>query len=251
MNKFVHHSKLFLKHNGSTILTCVGAAGVVATTVTGIKATPKATRLLKEAKKEKGEKLTTFEKVKVAAPVYIPTVLLGTSTIACIVGANILNKRQQAGLISAYALLDSSYKEYKAKVMELYGEEEANRVKDEIAKDKYEEEEIEVADNNQLFYDEFSGRYFETTIERVLYAEYELNRLLSQDTGLYLNEFYDLLGLDQIEYGDYLGWSSYHIIECQWYCWVEFEHRKVVMEDGLECTIINMLTEPIYDFWEY
>ena len=48
-------SKLYLKNNASTILTCVGAVGVVATTVSAVKATPKAMRLLDNAKKEKGE----------------------------------------------------------------------------------------------------------------------------------------------------------------------------------------------------
>ena len=251
MNKFTRQTRQFLKRNGSTILTCLGGVGVIATTVTGIKATPKAIRLLEEAKEEKGENLTKLETVKVAAPVYIPTVLLGASTIACVVGSNILNKRQQAGLMSAYALLDSSFKEYKAKVVDLYGEEGANEVRKEIAKDKYEEEDIEVEDNKQLFYDDFSGRYFESTMERVLAAEYELNHMMSQDSGLYLNEFYELLGLETIEYGDYLGWSSFHLSEMQWYSWIEFEHQTVTLEDGLECTMIIMNSEPIYEFWEY
>lgn len=250
MNNLVRRSQLFLKQNGATILTCVGGVGVVGTTVLAVKATPKAMRLMEEAKKEKGEELTKLEKIQVAAPVYIPAALVGASTIACIFGANVLNKRQQAGLMSAYALLDSSFKEYKDKVLELYGEEEETRVRDEIAKDNYDDN-AKMSEEKQLFYDEFSSRYFETTIDRVLYAEYELNRLLSQDCGLFLNEFYDLLGIETVEYGDYVGWSSFEVVENQTYCWVEFGHRKVTMEDGLECTIITMYTEPTYEFWEY
>lgn len=83
------------------------------TAVMAVKATPKALRLIEEAEKEKGKKLTKTETVKVAWTPYIPTVLVGASTIACIFGANVLNKRRQAALMSAYALLDSSYKEYK------------------------------------------------------------------------------------------------------------------------------------------
>jgi hypothetical protein len=41
------------------------------------------------------------------------------------------------------------------------------------------------------------------------------------------------------------------IHEYQWYAWVEFNHRKVVMDDGLECYIIEILTEPVPDFEEY
>lgn len=89
----------------STVLTCLGGIGVVATSIMAIKATPKALELIEEAKKEKGEELSKWETVKVAAPKYIPAMMTGVATIACIFGANVLNKRQQASLISAYASL--------------------------------------------------------------------------------------------------------------------------------------------------
>ena len=151
----------FLKRNASTILTCVGAVGVVATSVMAVKATPKVLTLIEKAKEEKGEELTKWETVKIAAPAYIPTVLIGAGTIACIFGSNVISKRQQASLMSAYALLDSSYKEYKNKVDELYGEEAGQKVREEIAKDKYTgDDDILENDNVQQFFDFYSGRYF-------------------------------------------------------------------------------------------
>ena len=116
MNKLLFKSKVFLKSNSSTILTCIGGVGVVATVVTAVKATPKAMALIEEAKEEKGDDLTKVETVITAAPAYITTAVLGVSTLVCIFGANALNRRQQAALTSAYALLDNSYKEFKAKV---------------------------------------------------------------------------------------------------------------------------------------
>ena len=82
MNNLVKASQLFLKRNASTILTCIGGAGVIATSVMAVKATPKALSLLDEAKEEKGEDLTVLETVKVAWKPYIPSVLFGVSTIA-------------------------------------------------------------------------------------------------------------------------------------------------------------------------
>lgn len=125
----------FIKKNGATILTCVGAVGVVATAVTAVKATPKAMVLLNAAKKEKGEPLTKLEMIKVAGPVYIPSILIGTGTIACVIGSNVLNKQHQAALVSAYTMLDQSYKEYRAKTEELYGEEAVKQIEDELEKD--------------------------------------------------------------------------------------------------------------------
>ena len=63
MNSLLNKSQVFLKRNSATILTCVGAAGVIATTVTAVKATPKAMRLIEEAKVEKGEDLTKLETI--------------------------------------------------------------------------------------------------------------------------------------------------------------------------------------------
>ena len=251
MNNLVHRSKLFVKRNASTILTCVGGVGVVATSVLAVKATPKALRLLEEAKQEKGEELTKFETVQVAAPAYIPAVVTGVSTLACIFGANVLNKRNQASLASAYAVLDSAFKDYKHKVNDLYGEDADANVRKELAKAKYEEDDILVDDNKMLFYDEFSERYFEATMEDVIRAEYEVNKRLSLFCGVYLNEFYELLGIPDVPYGDHLGWSSGVLMDMTWADWLDFQHEKVIMDDGLECQIISTNVEPMYDFEYY
>lgn len=244
------NAKLFFKRNASTILTCVGGIGVVATAVVAVKDTPKAMQIIEKKTEEKGEDLTTIEKIKVAGPVYIPAVAIGVSTLACIFGANTLNKRTQASLMSAYALLDSSYKEYKNKVEELYGEGASDRVQGEVARDKYNQDDISRDDEKLLFYDYFSERYFHSTMEEVMQAEYDINRELHTKDYAYLNEFYDLLGLDHIQSGWDLGWSMGASLSHYWKTWIDFKHEKVEMEDGMECYIVTM-TEPIVDFEEY
>lgn len=168
MNNLVNVSKSFLKRNASTILTCLGAAGVIATSITAVKATPKAEMLLREAEEEKGENLTTLEKIQTAGPAYIPSLLIGVSTIACIFGANVLNTRQQATLMSAYGLLETSYKEYSKKVKELYGEEADNNVKEEVTKEHYTEIPETIPEGKQLFFDFKTLNYFESTMDEVL-----------------------------------------------------------------------------------
>ena len=261
MNNLLQRSKLFLKRNGSTILTCVGGIGVVATSILAVKATPKALDLIEKAKEEKGEDLTKIEVVKVAGSSYIPTAIVGISTIACIFGANILNKHQQAALMSAYALLDSSFKEYKNKLKELYGEETHQNIVNSIMIEKAEDMHIssgylcadcdlsiEAADSTpKIFYDEHSGRFFEATIEQVMSAEYHLNRNYILRGYSYLNEFYEFLGIEQTDYGSVLGWTPTDEGEY----WIEFNHRKTVMDDCTEYYIIEMPFEPTYDFLEY
>ncbi len=251
MKNLLQGSKLFLKRNASTILTSIGGVGVVVTSVMAVKATPKAVALLEQAKDEKGEKLTKIETVKVAGPSYIPAIIMGASTLACIFGANALNKRQQAALTSAYALVNSSYKDYKKKVKELYGAEADDQVKESIAKDKYEETDISVQPEKQLFYDEFSGRYFESTVEEVQRAEYHINRDLSMRDYATLNELYGYFGLDPIDSGDELGWSTGMNFDYYWQSWLDFGHSKMVMEDGTECFVITMFAEPDVVWSEY
>ena len=251
MNKLVHRASLYVRRNAPTILTCAGGIGVVATSVMAVKATPKALQLLEEAKAEKGDDLTKLEVVAVAWPAYIPAIVTGAATIACIFGANVLNQRQQVSLASAYALIDNSYKEYKKKVEELYGKEANAQVRQEIAKDKYKENNIQKENDELLFYDEFSGRYFNATMERVLVAEYQVNRELHNTGYDTLNHFYELVGLNPIDGGDALGWSDGGNYERYWQSWLAFRHNKVVMDEGLECYIITMFEEPYGKFDDY
>lgn len=250
MNKVLLVSKRFIKKNSSTILTCAGAAGVVGTAVLAVKATPKALKLIEEAEREKGDELSKWEVVQVAAPTYIPSILIGTGTLVCIFGANIMNKRAQAAITSAYALLDQTHKEYKNKVKEMYGEGADQEAKAELAKDKYKDADIDEEDESPLFYDEFSKRYFNAKNEDILYAEYEINKLLNTNGVVSLNDYYNLVGLDPVDYGEYLGWSSAQMYEHFWDDWLYFHHTKVEMDDGLECYIIDY-TEPFANYLDY
>lgn len=234
----------------------------MATAITTARTAPKVSMILEEAKKEKGEELTRKEKFKIAAPKYIPSILIGAGTVACIFGANILNKRHQAALVSAYTLVDSSFKEYKQKLKELYGNEAHNKIIDSIAIEKVDPDwnvsgsyftaKCDLTNEDScgdpvLFYEEYGNRYFEATIEQVINAEYHLNRNHVLRGYAYLNELYDFLGLESTDYGSVLGWSPTDDGEY----WIEFNHRKVVLDDGLEVYILEMPYEPRYDPLEY
>lgn len=251
MNELARRSKVFFDHNASTILTCLGGVGVVATAILAAKETPKALRMLEEAEEEKGEDLTKIEIVSVAAPAYIPAALTCVTTLVCIFGANILNKRQQASLMSAYALLDNSYKEYKTKVKDIYGEDADDRVNEAIAKDNYDDAEIEEEGDQCLFWDSFSKRYFNSTIEKVQQAEYEMNRDLTLADCVSVNQFYEYLDMPLIENGDDYGWSAEACFAFYGHSWIEFSNKKTVLDDGMECYIVSMGHEPVYKYYDY
>jgi hypothetical protein len=153
----------------STLLTCIGIVGIVATAIVAAKNSTKARDLLIEAEINKGDELTTKEKVLIAAPAYIPTIAVAGATVVCVLGANLLSKRNQASMASAYALLDASYKEYRRKVEELYGEGADDAVLAELAKDDYEEESLDdIPEGEMLFWDSSCHRYFRATLDHVL-----------------------------------------------------------------------------------
>lgn len=169
-----------------------------------------------------------------------------------------MNKRNQAALVSAYTLLDSSFKEYKQKLKELYGQETHNEIVNAIAVEKVDPEwmvsgsyfasECDLTSDGAcgepvLFYEEYDNRYFEATIEQVILAEYHLNRNYILRGYSYLNELYDFLGIETTDYGSVLGWSP----NDNDMLWIEFNHRKAVLDDGLEIYIIEMPFEPVYD----
>lgn len=160
----------FLKRHSSTILTVMGAIGVGATAVIAVKDTPKALQILEEAKQEKGEDLTVKEKIVTAGPVYIPAIAVGVSTIACIFGANTLNKRNQAALMSAYALLNQSYKDYKRKVGDIYGKDADKKIIEEVAKEELEpRDSIDDTDDSNVvtIFDGTTMRSFESVLDRI------------------------------------------------------------------------------------
>lgn len=254
--------KVYLERSSPTILTCIASAGVIATAILAVRATPKAVELIRKDSmiNHDGDPkaYTKAEAIKSAWHCYIPSAVVGTSTIICMFGANILNKRQQAALTSAYALMNNAYQDYKSKVKELYGEETHRAVMDSIAAEKAKDTHIctqcfgntldfgDDSEEKRLFYDTFSKRYFETTIEKVIEAEYHLNRNFALGGGeITLNEFYDFLGLEKVDYGDRLGWCINDEM-----CWIDFDHHKTILDDGLEVYIIDMVYEPTSDFLE-
>lgn len=231
-----------VQKNSSTILTCIGAAGVIATAVLTGRATIKAVRIVDES-----ETHSKKEIVKTVWKEYIPAAGIGITTIACIFGANTLNKRQQAALMSAYALLDQTYKEYKSKVKDVLGEESEQKVEDAIAEEKVSD--ICPSDGKLLFYEPNYGQGFERTMLEVQDAEYRLNQKFAVEGEASLNDFFELLGLNKTDTGDMIGWSQEMAWDNYNYQWIEFEHEPKKTEDGREYYQINMPFPPTFGYF--
>ena len=100
-----------------------GIAGMITTTVLAVRSTPKALKLIEEKKKEEGvDKLTPAETVKTAWKCYIPAMVLGATSVGCLVGASRVSLRRNAALATAYKLSETALTEYREQVVETIGE---------------------------------------------------------------------------------------------------------------------------------
>ena len=263
-NKFKLKTKQFFAKNSAFFLTCIGSVGMVSTVILAVRATPKAYELIKDDIKRNHDgdsnRYTKQEAIKSCYRCYIPSIIIGTTSLCCVLGAGILSRCQQKSLISAYVLIGNVYQEYRSKVKELYGDETDRKIKESIVKEKCKDVHIwdqssgelldfgdEKNETMHLFYDTLSERYFETSISRVLQAENHLNRNFMFGGYARLNDFYKFLGLKQTDYGKNVGWSMFNGD----IYWIDFYHQKTVFDDGLECYIIEPFFTPTSDFLEY
>ena len=229
------------------ILTGIGIAGMITTTVLAVRSTPKALILLEEAEDEKGDILTVQEKVKTCWKCYVPAAATCGVSIACLVGASSVNARRNTALATAYKLSETALTEYREKVIETIGEKKEQAVKDAIAKDQItknpvnQREIIITGKGDTLCYDSVFGRYFKSDIEKLKKIENELNRRMRSEMYISLNEFYYEVGLDDVAAGHELGWNIDR-------GYIELEFSSQLTPDGVPCLVVSFGNPPKYDF---
>jgi len=249
--KFTKGVQNSLHKHGPEILTGIGIAGMITTTVLAVRATPKALKLIEETKHtERKDKLTPIETVKATWKPYLPAAITGLVSVACIVGASSVNVKRNAALTAAYTLSETARAEYREKVLETIGERKEKVVREKIADDKIaknpvEENKIYVTDSKSytLCLEPISMRYFNSDIDAIRTAAINLNERMQNDPFGYmsLNDFYDELGLEQTSVGDALGWNiSKGLIR------LDFHAR--LTQQGDPCIVIDFENEPVYGY---
>lgn len=250
MTQIIKSVKLFTSKHSPEILTGIGTAGLITTTVLAVKATPKALKLIEEAKQEnRKDKLTPVETVKATWKCYIPAATTCVASVACIVGGTRVGLRRNAALATAYKLSETALTEYKQKVVETIGEKKEEAVREALDKEHIEKnpvsknEVIVTGKGNTLCYDHHSGRYFESDIDRIKRAENSLNKEMLHDIGGYisLNDFYDEIGLERVPVGDDLGWNTTKGL-------IDIHFGSQIADDGRPCIVIEHNTPPTYGY---
>lgn len=236
-----------IKHSPE-ILTGIGIAGMITTTVMAVRATPKALILIEEEKKStKTDHLQPMEVVKTTWKCYIPAAVTGTMSVVCLVGASSVNAKRNAALTAAYTLSESTLRDYQKKVIETIGEKKEQTVRDAVAKERLEKNPVErneviiTAKGDTLCYDTVSGRYFKSDIDKLKKIENELNRTMRDEMYISLNDFYYEIGLDSIKLGDDLGWNIND-------GYIDLDFSSQLATDGTPCLVIDYGYGPRYDY---
>lgn len=234
------------KHSPS-ILTGLGIASMITTTFLAVKATPKALRLIDERKNHENiDELAPVDVVKTTWKCYIPAVATGTFGVACLIGANSVNAKRNAALATAYKIAETSLSEYREKVIETIGEKKEKTVREAVAKERVDKnpvkpsEVIVVENGNTLCFDPLSGRYFKSDINKIRKAENAVNKRMWSEMSISLNEFYDELGLDHVDFGGMMGWNVDNPMDLSF--------SSILDKDNNPCLAIDYLIPPKYEF---
>lgn len=240
----------FLKNNSSTILTVIGSVGVGLTAIFSARDTVKAVKRIEEYElNELGCLASTKEKIRIAAPCYIPTIISGLSTILCICSANKINKNVQKSLTGAYVLLDRSFKEYRDSVKETYGENGEKAIVKNIA-EKNEKIYTVKSTDEAVFFDFYSLQFFNSTLGKLKQAEDTANDILRRQGYISLEMIHSLIGENTVGTDGLLGWSL-NAGKRYGYNRIEFETYQMAREDGTKYYVLDFIGEPTEDYLDY
>ena len=249
VGKLIKNVRMVVSKHSPEILTGIGIAGMITTTVLAVRATPKALRLIEEKKQEDWvDTLTPMETIKATWKCYVPAAITGTVSVACLIGASSVSTRRNAALATAYKLSETALSEYREKVVETIGEKKEQVVRDKIAKDKIDQnpiannEVIVTKSGETLFLDPLSRRYFKSDMERIRKVENNLNKNMLSDMFGYVsvNDLYDELGLDRTDLGDDLGWNVQKLID------IGFSAQ--IADDDQPCIVLDYREAPKYNY---
>ncbi len=206
------HSLRKLKKHGSEILIVASFVSGMTAVVLAVKETPKALRLIDEAKAEKQDELTPAEIVKVTWKCYISAAISCLTMTTCMAGAITMNHKRTAALATACELSKAAFVEYRDNVVETIGEKKAKVIQENIDRKKLSpvisSEDIESTGyGDTLFMDALTGRKFTCNVDHIKRAMNTINKRMLEDDNVYLGDMYSEIGLSYAEIGEFIGWN--------------------------------------------
>jgi uncharacterized protein DUF6353 len=248
----------FAIDNSPTILTTIGVVGTVTTAVLAGKATYSATLIevrdyydvddfFNDREKRPGNVNRTTAKKLVERhwKLFVPAVGSGLLTATAIISANRIGTRRAAGIAAAFTLSEKAYSEYRDKIVEKLGTDKERILRDELAQDRVDRNpggnQIIIAGTDILCYDDYTGRYFTSSMQKLKEAQNELNVQVINNSYASLSELYALLGIPKTGVSDELGWTTDRLLDMKFH--------PVLSEDGRPCISVDYHVDAVRDYW--
>ena len=269
-----------VEQKSPAILTGIGIGSFVGCAILAVKATPKAIQLMDRKAQEKyGEflepttppseyetyeewldiedltvvpprvyfnVLTPVEVVKSTWKAYIPAVGLGVVGIVCLIGAARVSSARNAAFAGAASIAEKALYEYQQKVIDILGEDQANEIRDELAKDRVVKiDAADISGNNETvcsrpggswIYDPITDRKWKSDLETVRAAMNDFNHDLIGGVYGTLNDWYYCLGVKGVSIGDDLGWCSDKLLGIRF--------SAMVLDNGEPAIVLDYETLP-------
>jgi len=256
MSLAVHKAGFCLKKRSPEILVCAGIVGAVVSTVLACKATTKAGEVMEETKKAvdeiheadrngvtragkdytkedcKNDLVITYVNTGVKfAKLYAPAVVLGTASVISILASHKIMRQRNAAIASAYAALDTTFKDYRGRVIDRFGEQvekelryniKPQEIKETVTNENGETETVkstvDTADAGwdpskyspyARIFDELHPDWLKDAEQnkfRLLAIQSQMNDKLKNRGHLFLNEVYDALEFPRTAAGAVVGW---------------------------------------------
>lgn len=240
-----------MKKHSPEILAIAGVAGMITSAVMACKATTKLSGVLEEQKEQVNqihdyvEKVGFSEKYKEEdskkdltivhvqtgvklAKLYAPSVVLGALSITAMLTSNNILRKRNIALAAAYTAVDKSFKEYRSRVVDRFGEEldrelkyniKAKEIEETVIDEKTGEEKtvtktVDAVDPNDVsefarFFDESCPDWCKDPNANMMFLRQQqnyANNVLQCKGYLFLNDVYDMLGLPKTAAGQVVGW---------------------------------------------
>ena len=252
MSRSIHKFGLQLKKHSPEILLITGVVGVVTSAVMACKATTKVNDILTDAKEqidnvhnviendaasaeqqyteEDGKKALAIVYVRTGldlVKLYSPSVVLGTLSITSILASSNIMRKRNVALAAAYTAVDTSFKEYRNRVIDRFGKSMDRELRydikakeiehtetDENGNETVVKEVVEVAHANR--YSDYAKCFDDCNPNHtkdpdlnfcfVKQVENYLNDQLTINGYVFLNDAYAALGFPKTRVGQLVGW---------------------------------------------
>lgn len=237
---------LLAQKNSPTILFGAGVVGMIGSTILACRATLKLDEVLTEiernqyhAKYAKSEvesgnidktysdkefkrdlTIITVRGAGNVAKLYAPSVLVGAASVACLTKSHMILKDRNVALAAAYHAVDEAFKQYRSRVVDRYGEQIDREL-------RYDGQEVQIvdADGNTVsviranedgesmyarWYDDISASNWKTDPDlNLMFLRQQqcwANDMLRHRGHMFLNEVYEMLGMEHSSAGSQVGW---------------------------------------------